>query len=113
MVVCDSCHKAPSVPTTKSSRRPSGPGTTAGDPANPDLVTFLGWEWTQIGRTPKDHYGHKNVILRDTEEDRVPRRPINAAAFAANAMRQGIPLRQRLFLPLLDFPNRQIDWNLM
>ena len=85
----------------------------AGDPANPDLVTFLGWEWTQIGQTPKDHFGHKNVILRDTEEDRVPRRPINAAAFAAAAMRQGVPLRQRLFLPLLDWPNRQIYWNLM
>jgi hypothetical protein len=85
----------------------------AGDPANPDLVTFLGWEWTQIGQTPKDHYGHKNVILRDVEEDRVPRRPINAAAFAAGAMRQRVPLRQRLFLPLLDWPNRQIYWNLM
>jgi hypothetical protein len=85
----------------------------AGDPANPDLVTFLGWEWTQIGKTPKDHYGHKNVILRDTDEDRVPRRPINAAAFAAGAMRQRVPLGQRLILPLLDWPNRQMYWNLM
>ena len=48
----------------------------AGDPANPDMVTFLGWEWTQIGQTPADHYGHKNVILRDTAEDSVPTRPI-------------------------------------
>ena len=48
----------------------------AGNPADPDLVTFLGWEWTQIGATPETHYGHKNIVLLDTEEDRVPVRPI-------------------------------------
>ena len=46
----------------------------AGDPRSPDLVTYLGWEWTQVGVGPADHYGHKNVIFRDTAEDRVPRR---------------------------------------
>ena len=44
----------------------------AGDPKNPDIVAFLGWEWTQVGATPETHYGHKNVILRDTADDRVP-----------------------------------------
>ncbi len=48
----------------------------AGDPANPDMVTYLGWEWTQIGPTPETHYGHKNVILRDVDDDVVPARPI-------------------------------------
>jgi hypothetical protein len=48
----------------------------ASDPHNPDLVTFLGWEWTQIGATPGTHYGHKNVILRDTAEGEVPTRPV-------------------------------------
>src|SRR5206468_3030550 len=38
----------------------------AGDPRYPDLVSFLGWEWTQVGVTPADHYGHKNVVFHDT-----------------------------------------------
>ena len=59
----------------------------AGDPANPDTVAYLGWEWTQVGATPDDHYGHKNVVLRDLSE--VPARPIAArgtlrAAFTQN-----------------------------
>lgn len=50
-----------------------------GDPANADVVAFLGWEWTQMGSTPENHYGHKNVILRDLDDDRIPARPIAAA----------------------------------
>ncbi len=50
----------------------------AGDADDPDLVTFLGWEWTQIGNTKDSHYGHKNVILLDTEEGAVPTRPISS-----------------------------------
>jgi len=52
----------------------------AGDPANPDSVAFLGWEWTQVGNTPEDHWGHKNVVLAHTDEARIPRRPIGATA---------------------------------
>jgi hypothetical protein len=50
----------------------------AGDPSNPDLVAYLGWEWTQVGATPETHYGHKNVILRELDAGRVPARPITA-----------------------------------
>jgi len=49
-----------------------------GDPVNPDTVAFLGWEWTQVGATPEEHYGHKNVVVAHTDEGRIPTRPIAA-----------------------------------
>jgi hypothetical protein len=50
----------------------------AGDAANPDTVAFLGWEWTQAGMTPETHYGHKNVVLAETDDANIPTRPIAA-----------------------------------
>jgi len=50
----------------------------AGDPANPDLVTYLGWEWSHIGNKPENHYGHKNVVLRGLSDEEIPTRPIAA-----------------------------------
>jgi hypothetical protein len=84
----------------------------AGDAANPDVVAFLGWEWTQVGRTPEDHYGHKNVIFRDLEEEQVPRRPIHSAGFTARAMRSELPSSVRYGPVVLDWPNRQRYLNL-
>ncbi|MBJ19531.1 MAG: DUF3604 domain-containing protein [bacterium] len=52
----------------------------AGSETNPDLVTYLGWEWTQVGATPATHYGHKNVIIRGLDEVEIPTRPIAAGA---------------------------------
>jgi hypothetical protein len=80
----------------------------AGSEDEPDVVAFLGWEWTQVGRTPEEHYGHKNVVLREIAPDAVPTRPISAAGGLVGAvMRQGFPFRVRAGMPLLDWPDRQ------
>ena len=50
----------------------------AGEGDAPDLVSYLGWEWTQVGTEPSNHYGHKNVILRHLDDARIPARPITA-----------------------------------
>jgi len=85
-------HWAETVETIRACDAVSGGGAGKGDggvavagsapgestTAEPDLVSFLGWEWTQVGATPADHYGHKNVVLRGLGEDEVPARPIGA-----------------------------------
>jgi len=63
----------------------------AGDPANPDVVAFLGWEWTQVGDTPQNHYGHKNVIFRGLSDSDIPTRPIASRSFTSRAMLQNAP----------------------
>ncbi|MBW1685687.1 MAG: DUF3604 domain-containing protein [Deltaproteobacteria bacterium] len=69
----------------------------AGESETPDMVSFLGWEWTQIGTTPENHYGHKNVVLLDLEEEAVPTRPISSRRElfppGSGATRLGLPIR--------------------
>jgi hypothetical protein len=59
----------------------------AGDAESPDTVAFLGWEWTQVGTKPENHYGHKNVVLRRTENQNVPTRPIAARGRVGSVLR--------------------------
>jgi hypothetical protein len=52
----------------------------AGDPTNPDVVSLVGWEWSNGNKDDvQSHYGHKNVIFRTWEEGQTPTRPIAAA----------------------------------
>ncbi|MDC3379811.1 DUF3604 domain-containing protein [Gammaproteobacteria bacterium] len=46
------------------------------DPVTNDLVVFPGWEWTQIGTTPENHWGHRNVIFKNIQD--LPARPIGS-----------------------------------
>jgi hypothetical protein len=78
----------------------------AGDPESPDVMAFLGWEWTQIGRSAADHWGHKNVVLRETAEELVPRRPIHSGGFARDTMANA-PTWARLLPAVLQPGERQ------
>ncbi|MBP1689048.1 MAG: hypothetical protein H6Q33_5191 [Deltaproteobacteria bacterium] len=57
------------------------------DAQNPDVAVFLGWEWSQMGPTPEEHYGHKNVIFKGLGDDEVPTRPIGAGGVGADGSR--------------------------
>lgn len=52
----------------------------AGDAQFPDMVSFVGWEWSNGNSDDvPSHYGHKNVIFRTWEEGATPTRPIASA----------------------------------
>ncbi|MFN8628507.1 MAG: DUF3604 domain-containing protein [Candidatus Binatia bacterium] len=80
------------------------------DAQNPDVAVFLGWEWSQIGRTVADHYGHKNVIFKGLRDDEVPTRPIASAG--ESTLRAGLGGMSPAFA-LIDFPNRQPYYDYM
>ncbi len=77
-----------------------------GNGPTPDTVAFLGWEWTQVGSLPENHYGHKNVIFLETDADKVPTRPIHSGGMARMAL-QGLSAKRSLQLVALD-PNKRM-----
>lgn len=84
----------------------------AGDGPNPDLVSFIGFEWTQVGRTPETHFGHKNVIFKDLEDDKVSPRAIGTGdKDGGTAKRLSQPITPLVVVG--DFEHRQsyFDYN--
>ena len=73
----------------------------------PDVIAFTGFEWTQVGLTPADHYGHKNVIFKDDADDGLPVRPIAAPGIASRAFSKLSALWPLLAIPARSFPNQQ------
>jgi len=45
---------------------------------DPDIFAFMGYEWTQVGKTAEEHYGHHNVLFMDEQRSKLPARPIAA-----------------------------------
>ena len=76
----------------------------------PDLISFLGFEWTQIDPNKEDHYGHKNVMFLETDEASVPIMPIGSGGVATDGMRNPDRLptvrSNMLSMALFDFKNR-------
>ena len=76
----------------------------------PDLISFVGFEWTQINDQKEDHYGHKNVLFLETEDNLLPNMPIGSGGIATDGMRNPSTIytvrSNALNLSLLDFKNR-------
>lgn len=69
----------------------------------PDVIPFIGFEWTQVAPLPEDHYGHKNVIFRTLDANEIAARPIAAAGTTVRVLRdnaRGLLPQQIVFLDL-------------
>ena len=82
----------------------------SGDTSSPDLVSFIGFEWTQVGRTPDEHFGHKNVIFEQLEDDKVAAREIAAGGVATQTLRT-TARGMSPFLALEDLHDRDIYYD--
>jgi len=78
------------------------------DPAGPpDVIPFMGFEWTQVGTLPQDHYGHKNVIFETLDDADIAARPIAAAGTTVRVLRDNAASLLPPQIAFLDFANRQ------
>jgi len=75
--------------------------------AQPDLIAFTGYEWTQVGLTPEEHFGHKNVIFKYDTDDQLPTRPIAAPGITSRAFSKLSALWPLLTVPAREFPHQQ------
>jgi hypothetical protein len=76
----------------------------AGDASDPDLVAFTGFEWTQAGLTPEEHWGHRCVVFPGTDDDELPARPIASQNRAAGSAGLAKLARSTRWTGALDWP---------
>jgi hypothetical protein len=82
----------------------------SGNDASPDLVSFIGFEWSQVGRTPAEHFGHKNVIFENLGDNEVAARQIAASGVATDTLRKRFPGVSPV-LALEDLPDRSVYYD--
>ena len=75
-----------------------------------NIIPFLGWEWTQTSIKRNEHYGHKNIIIKNIVEEKVPPRPIAADSGQFDRYIDVSPLLISGAIAL-DFPNRANYFN--
>lgn len=75
--------------------------------STPDVIPFIGFEWTQVAALPEDHYGHKNVIFRSLDADEIAARPIAATGVTVRVLRDNASSILPPQIAFLDLPNRQ------
>ena len=90
---------------TKQSIRACNSISANGD--KPDMVSFVGFEWTQVGQTPEEHFGHKNVIFEGLDDAELAKRPIASGGVTVRALRTNGKDLIPLPLAFGDFKNRQ------
>ncbi|MEM9255384.1 MAG: DUF3604 domain-containing protein [Pseudomonadota bacterium] len=81
----------------------------APDPQNPDTVAFLGWEWTHIGDSRTTHWGHKNVIIKELTDDRIPSRAIQAHPTRVSDLLDTLSFTARTAMALAFIGNQRIQ----
>ena len=79
----------------------------SGNGDSPDMVSFMGFEWTQVGQRPEEHYGHKNVIFEGLEDADISKRPIASGGVTVRALRTNGKALIPMALAYIDFSNRQ------
>lgn len=93
--------------------------TRAGNPDDPDLIAFMGYEWSQAGPTPDTHFGHRCLVFPETADEALPARPIAAAdrrrGYLASAhkltqMKWADPLYWSRYTDYLDYAEAMNDF---
>jgi len=67
----------------------------------------MGYEWTHVGSIAEQHYGHHNVLYRDTDETGLPPRPVSAIRYWQGTDQRIVPKKLPAVLGRVDFKHRK------
>lgn len=90
----------------------------AQDPDDPDLIAFMGYEWSQMGLTPETHFGHRCLVFPETADAALPSRPIASIDRRAGYRMSGEemarrkwtdPLHWSMYTGYVDYLDRMLE----